>query len=196
MMMNPPYKVFQVGFNKCGTRSLCQLFKQSGYDSVHYQKGRLAKKILQNFLRSRDILSGINKHTFYSDLECAYGSRGVPIYAYLLYKEIYYQYPNSKFILNVRPIDDWIRSRLRHSNRKYVRFCKKRLKLNKGEVVEEWKNHFHKHIEDVIGFFIDKPDRLLVYDISTDNPDKIINFFPELNLDISKWGHYGKTKKR
>ena len=56
--------------------------------------------------------------------------------------------------------------------------------------------HFHKHTEDVKHFFEDNPDRLLVYDISKDGPDNIINFFSDLNLDISKWGHYGKTSHK
>ena len=194
--MEPNYKVFQIGFNKCATRSFFQLFKQSGYDSVHYQKGRLAKRILNNFLRSKSILEGIDKHFFYSDLECVYSSKIVPIYAYLFYKEIHEQYPNSKFILNVRPVDDWVRSRLRHSNRKYIRSCKTRLRMNKDKVVKEWRKHFHTHTEDVKSFFKDKPDKLLVYDISKDGPDNIINFFSDLNLDVSKWGHYGKTSHK
>ena len=42
-------------------------------------------------------------------------------------------------------------------------------------------------MHNVKNYFKDRPHDLLIYDISKDEPQKILDFFPELNLDISHW---------
>lgn len=38
-------KVFQIGFNKCGTTLIARLFQMNGYPAVHGAKGALAEDI-------------------------------------------------------------------------------------------------------------------------------------------------------
>ena len=38
-------RIFLIGHNKCGTRSFNKLLNKNGYSSIHYDKGRLAKRI-------------------------------------------------------------------------------------------------------------------------------------------------------
>ena len=43
-------RIFLIGHNKCGTRSFNKLLNKNGYSSIHYDKGRLAKRIQANFI--------------------------------------------------------------------------------------------------------------------------------------------------
>ena len=40
-----PGRIFLIGHNKCGTRSFHKLLRKNGYSSIHYDKGRLARRI-------------------------------------------------------------------------------------------------------------------------------------------------------
>ena len=50
-------RIFLIGHNKCGTRSFNKLLNKNGYSSIHYDKGRLAKRIQANFIFSRFVVS-------------------------------------------------------------------------------------------------------------------------------------------
>jgi hypothetical protein len=214
------YKVFQIGFNRCGTTSLYELFKGSGYKSVHYGKGWLARKMKDNIIKKIDstaypethkVLDGVDQFTFYSDMESVYDFK--PVFAYVFFKELYYDYPNAKFILNYRPFYDWVNSRLNFSDKYKARFLKNTgildiapketlsaedrtfwdSKINEN-LFDNWQHHYNSHIANVLDFFKDKPDRLLVYDLSKDSSDKIFNFFSDLDLDRNLWGQHNKSK--
>ena len=60
-------KVFQVGFGKCGTSSLHQFFLNSGYRSIHWGGGELAKSISRNVNNRNYILDGLDDYDFYTD---------------------------------------------------------------------------------------------------------------------------------
>jgi len=196
------YKVFQIGFNKTATVSFCELFEKSGYKSIHcWGQNRtpaLAVEIFNNFLNFNPILSNIDDFDFYSDMECLLPqilrkhNYNHPLFAYTLYKEIYNQYPSSKFILNIRPVDDWIRSRAKWG--RLLAFEAALRKQSKEDVIAGWRRHYHRHISDVLSFFESKPNQLLVYDISKDRVDKIISFFHDINLNPKHWHHLNKTR--
>ena len=50
------------------------------------------------------------------------------------------------------------------------------------EFIKIWINQWNEHLNDVINYFSDKNEKLLIYNIDTDNFNKIINFLPEFNL--------------
>ena len=53
------------------------------------------------------------------------------------------------------------------------------------EVQKDWKKTFENHTQEVRDFFADKQDhRFLEFNISTDHPQKIVDFLPELDLNI------------
>jgi len=217
------YKVFQIGFNRCGTTSLHELFKGSGYRSVHYAKGWLAYKMKDNLLKrinstafpvNHKILDEVEQFTFYSDMENVYSNTDTPIYAYMYFKELYYDYPNAKFIFNYRPFYDWVNSRLNFSDKYKLKFLKNTnicsdmpetfvsnnersywdMKIN-DDIYESWKWHYDTHMANVFDFFKDKPNKLLIYDISKDSSDKIFDFFADLELDKTKWMQHNTSKK-
>jgi len=188
-------KVFQIGFNKCGTRSLYKLFADNSIPALHWHtdQGKIAKKMLKNFLNGEKIIpKEYEKIIFFSDLEDVYNSNYLPIFAYRFYREIFDQFPDAKFILNTRPLNDWLSSRVRHDDGKYLNHCLNMLKISKTELIKDWKSHFLNHSAEVQDFFKDKPGKLLTFNISTDDVNKVINFFPEFNLQVKYWQKISK----
>ena len=116
-------KIFQIGFNKCGTTSFFHLFENFTnpcLKPIHWDDGRLAFKIYNNNKENIKLLDGYEDYIFFSDMECVIDNN---IYeAFRLYKELDKQYPNSKFILNVRNQENWVKSRLKHMGGRYKVF--------------------------------------------------------------------------
>jgi len=188
-------KVFQVGFNKCGTRSLYRFFADNSVPALHWHtdQGKIAKKMLANFLNGERIIPKEYENIiFFSDLEDVYGSNYLPIFSYRFYREIFDQFPDSKFILNIRPLHEWINSRLKHDDGKYLNHCLKILKISKLDLIKHWESHFLNHSKEVQDFFKDKKDRLLIFDISKDSVNKVIKFLPEFNLQAKHWQKISK----
>ena len=182
--------VFQIGFNKCGTRSLYNLFSESKIPSLHWHNdhGKLPKLMLHNFFAGRPLIPlNYEEYVFFSDLEDVYHNKYLANHSYYFYQHLYNQYPNSKFILNIRPLDDWLNSRLRHDDGKYLKQYMQTLSLNKSEVIDYWVDHFNNHIQSVKDFFLDKPNKLIIFNIATDKVDKLIKFFPDFNLRCENW---------
>lgn len=75
------YKCWGIGLGRTGTASLCHALRITGYQRVVHNP---------LFHQLRDMDAGADN--------------GVTIY----YKYLDYKYPNSKFILTVRDIDDWL----------------------------------------------------------------------------------------
>jgi hypothetical protein len=199
---NYSMKVFQIGFNKCGTDSISRLFKSSGYNAAHWEKGKLARTIKYNLNNNIKILTGIENFMCYTDLDSTIDE--FPNEAFKYFKEIDKQYPGSKFILNLRNIDTWIESRIHHnpfgknSTKKYSDLFQQHYGLkNIEEVKEYWKNDWETHIKNVLEYFKDRPDDLIVFNIETDNIDKLINFFNKFNIILYEkhWGKFNARRK-
>lgn len=99
---------------------------------------------------------------------------GQQLYAYKLFRELDDQYPESKFILNTRDINNWLKSRLNHQ--RYMAKDMKRLNLTMKEVLDYWAQDFISHNKSVNLYFKDKPEKLLVFDIEKDDPENICTF--------------------
>ena len=182
-------KIFIIGFNKTGTRSLDSYFNKNSIPSIHWDYNKLARQIKYNYEKGYNILYGYDHYTVFSDMEDAYNLN----YAYVDYfKEFDKEYPNSKFILNIRDVDNWIKSRNNHKN--YTEKIANKLNISKQELNNIWKNEFYNHKNNVINYFYDKPDKLLIFDIEKDSIQKINDFFPELHLDSTYYIHKGKTR--
>ena len=83
-----PGRIFLIGHNKCGTRSFHKLLRKNGYSSIHYDKGRLARRIQANFTFSKPLLDGVDDYCGYTDMElCG------EFYAYRFFPLLDLQYP-------------------------------------------------------------------------------------------------------
>jgi Sulfotransferase domain len=179
-------KIFQIGFHRCGTRTLYHFFHDNGIKSCHWENGDLAKKIYFNYYHSNKLLYGYDNYVFFSDMEAF-----TNLHAFKFYKLFNIQYPNSKFILNIRNVDDWILSRLKHNDGRYKEKLKKHHNLTDDELINFWKNDWELHIKNVMNYFKNS-DNLLIFNIDKDEPQNILNFL-ELKLDLKFWKHYGKS---
>jgi cytidyltransferase-like protein len=181
-------KIFQIGFNKCGTTSLHEFLIKNGLYSIHWDDGNLARKIIENFNRKRPLLSGYEEYDAFLDME----SVDDDIHIYLThFKMLDSQYPNSKFILNIRNVDDWILSRLNHPN--YLRITQISTGLKKEGVIDFWKNSFQKHLLEVKNYFKERESDFLILDIDGDK-NELFQFLSKfMSLTNTNFGHENIT---
>lgn len=185
-------KVFVIGFNKCGTRTLHYFFRNSGHKSINFDDGRLALSIFRNLINSRPLLEGYENFTVFADMECIDSTFAFE--AYKLYPYFADQYPDAAFILNTRDVERWLQSRFAHSYGSYVERYKKILKIrNDGDLLSYWRADWHRHHENVEHYFGERRRRFLKFNIETDSPDAIAAFVPEYRLDSSKYKIHGRT---
>lgn len=190
-------KIFIIGFNRCGTRTLHHFFKDNGLGAIHWDCDNLVNTFEKNIKRNKKLLDGgrtvkpsvsteglYSKCIVFSDMTRHDDNKDAKDY----YKRLDQDYPGSKFILNIRNVDDWIASRKKHCNGLIVNKLKKYHNCSLNELENKWKEMFNEHTNQVLEYFKDRPDDLLVFDINTNTVDDVVNFFePYYNLDKSKW---------
>lgn len=173
-------KIFCIGLNKTGTSSLHVAFKTLGFNSVHCltEDRRSIKHIIKlNYDQGRDILEGISEYDVILDWDLDDSS-------HYIFKQFDKCYPNSKFILNTRDVEAWLRSRVKHYERK-----RERIKTDPNfnapwpEIDEDiWRYHYQRHHKAVLEYFHSRPDDLLIFDISKGHGFKEICDFLELPI--------------
>jgi hypothetical protein len=151
-------KVFCIGFHKTGTTSMMHALTILGYRVTG-----------PNHVFTRDIarrLEGIvealsHKHDAFQDNPWP-----------LVYRQMDRLHPGSKFILTLRDEDKWLESNLKHFRRKNSPM--RELIYGPGAAhpkgnEELYKARLRRHNQEVMEYFADRPDDLLVIDI-TRNP--------------------------
>lgn len=212
-------RIFQIGFNRCGTKTLSTFFRKNGYRAVHWADGKLAEGMELARLEGKPLLHYVGHWDVYTDMERVAHRRWfkgrvlrrllrrkgtdeleTPIYAYRYFRTLDRQYPGSTFILNVRDPDLWVRSRLRFEadDGGDYRFCEhgERAHENQAALVACWKEHWHEHVRDVKEHFEGRPDDLLVFHIEDDPVEKLVAFFERAghDLDPAHWGWRNRTR--
>lgn len=213
-------KIFQIGFNKCGTASLHTLFAYRVNPPVlatHWGAGVLAKAILDNIrLGTRLLPEKYDEYTFFSDMECSFKSAGKIewFFAFKHFDELDRQYPGSRFILNTRDADAWVRSRMRHrfgmmlnedgsvesGDYSYAEQVLSWLNasghnLSKENLGSFWKEEREQHHEKVLTYFKNRPDDLLVFDFGRDPFSKFAAFFSDFEFTVDRMPLVNKTDK-
>ncbi|NDG33426.1 hypothetical protein EB118_25650, partial [bacterium] len=202
-------KIFQIGFNKCGTLSLWNLFHNySSINAIHWDNGSLAEKIYKNIYSDTNLpLDSYEDYIYFGDMEC-FIQEDSRIKYIQIYKDFFdildINYPESLFILNTRNIDNWIRSRLNHNflqpiygEIKYIGLFKKVYNTNKiSEIIKIWKNDWIEHHNNIKKYFHRNTHRLFVFNIEKDSPDKLFNYLRCRNIkfQINTLPHDNKTK--
>ena len=211
-------RIFQIGFNRCGTTTIHRFFEDNGLRSIQWARGSIAAGIEAARIEGKPLLHYVDGYQIYCDMEFMredhagkyisrrpftklYANLGEtridkPIYAFEYFRELDQQYPGSRFILNTRDIEKWIRSRMEFLHLDYY-FCSHGDDVHDShfELEKCWRNHWHTHLESVREYFSERPEKLLEFDIEKDRQDKIISFFVDYDLDSSKWGWHNKRKK-
>ncbi len=187
-------RIFQIGFNKCGTRSLYRFLQRSGIQAAHFNRGLLAWSIQDNIAHGRKPLHGrIDQWVAYTDIQQVTRERAIEGVRY--FRQLYEYYPNSYFILNTRDKAAWIKSRLAHGAGFYARRYSRALGVEtEEEVVAAWSADWDNHHAEVQDFFADKPGRLLVYDIKNSKPQEMVDFLsPDFLTRVEDFRHEGDT---
>lgn len=144
-------KVFAIGFHRTGTTSIARALEILGYRFTG-----------PNFTFEENLPEVVNELAL--DLARQYDAFSDSPW-FLLYKELDEQFPGSKFILTSRPTDKWLKS---------VR------KLTTGTPMERLiygeniaaasdarlRERYERHNREVLDYFSDRPDDLLVIDFS------------------------------
>lgn len=193
-----PVRVFQIGFSKCGTTTIAEFFKANGVPAVHQDHGYLPKDIYENYRNSLALIpSRYEKYLVFTDMEFMGQLPQINI-GVLLFKELDKQYPGSKFILNTRNKQAWLKSRSLHrmagKKSTLLEFTADLLKISPAEVLVRWSQEWDMHHLEAIRYFKDRPNDLLVFDIERDNPQKLVSFFKNnYILDSKRYSHKNKT---
>ena len=150
--------VFNIGFNKSGSTSLTIALNILGIPTLHYDyraqqnSMRLHCFLLKNKENNQRLFYGLDDtYRGFSDFR---GER--------YFRELYAQYPNSKFILTIRPLEDWLRStEISLSDpRKNLERIRNKIRI---ELYNEKKyiKYYRNYKKQIRKFFKDKPDQFL-----------------------------------
>ena len=188
-------KIFQIGFHKCGTRTLHRFFEDHGIPTLHWDEGRLARSAHRRIRLGDDPFADYPENVFFSDMEFISAETHLEIYKEFRY--IYSYYPDAFYILNTRNRNDWMRSRAHHPL--LIDYYKSLLDTESADVVRSyWAREWREHHADVRRFFDEVKGKLLVFDLDRHGGEELVSFLGGAvgELDPSRFGHFGKTRYR
>ena len=150
-------RVFCIGLNKTGTSSFHAAMEILGLKAIHgggpdWGGDKINAKVRGNIDAGRPLLTGIDPTIdAFSDLGIIATH----------FDKLDAQYPGSRFVLTLRPVDDWIDSRRRHVERNIER---KKAGEYEGDflVVDEplWREQWDRQLRRARTYFDGRPDFL------------------------------------
>ena len=174
--------IIGVGFQKTGTSSLREALKVLGYRVKDTTKRALIPILKGDYDK---ILRMLKDYDAVEDTPW-----------YIIYKELDQRIPNCKFILTIREEESWYKSvnrhigNLRSANHEYIYGKGKGLpKEDKQHTIEV----YNRHNAEVIEYFKDRPDDLLILDFT--KGDKWEKLCPFLQKEIPNqlFPHYNNA---
>ena len=174
-------KVFGIGLQKTGTSSLGKALKTFGYN-VNQTDYAMMNKLMEG-----------DKESIRKRAEEFNGFEDNPWP--IVFKDLDEWFPGSKFILTVRDKDNWLKSIIKHYGKKTFEFEKWYYGVDYPVGNEEvYIQKFENHNKEVIEYFKDRPDDLLVVD--WEKGDKWDKLCPFLGVDIPEepFPHLNRNK--
>lgn len=169
-------KIFGIGLSRTGTTTLNDVLVQLGYNVVHYP--------------SEDELWG-----FHTD-----GATDIPVIPE--YKELDRKFPNSKFILTVRNKEQWLDSIVPYLERKRGWNMAPRQVTIRSLVYgtpfpnrAEAEKAYDYHMNDMLTYFKNRKQDLLVLDIIGGDSTKLLTDFLGVDPIDPVFPHKNKLKK-
>jgi len=172
-------KVFLIGYNKTATCAFHEFFLNNHYNSIHWKNNMdfLAKRMKSNYIMNLPMLHGIDYYDFYSDFSYCENNEYIEGNEY--FQELDEDYPNSYFIMQYRPLDDWINSRLNHiknGKKDYpIRIARSLDLPNINMVLDLWEEQWNITHKEMIQYF-NGYDRFLPINIAEEGIETIIHF--------------------
>jgi len=146
-------KIFCIGFHKTGTKSLATALSKLGY-SITGPNGVKDSKIAHNVYTMAHNL--VKKYDAFQD-------NPWPI----IFKEMDKSYPGSKFILTVRDTEAWIKSIVSHFGKRKTPMRKWIYGIGFPKGNEDiYIRRYEKHNKEVREYFKNRPDDLLILDLT------------------------------
>lgn len=200
-------RIFCLGFPKCATSSFHHAFKKAGLISIHEFRyddifGKRRKVSVFEYLNraNKDELpllhycSDINTFT---QMDWSGNDAPTPGFPQILFfQKLDQQYPESKFVLNTRPIQNWLRSLRYYSGGDLVKNWIKAelpgLPKGKGTTDEELTTWYQWHCDNVRNYFSGK-NNFLEINIEDDfgkNQNTLREF---LQLKKFTWLHHNAS---
>jgi hypothetical protein len=169
--------IFQIGFNKCATNSLCEFLSDSGITALHWHGGVLAQRISRRIQAGQDPIKDFPTTIGFFDM--VYNSPNVLLEPYKQFEYLHSWYPEALFLLNTRDREKWIKSRLAHeapnSHVRLVSRYAQYLGLPEDQVPDFWRAEWDTHHALVRAYFKGSPN-FLEFDIERDDPEKLRAF--------------------
>ena len=150
--------MFGIGLNKTGTTSLHNALTMLGYESLHWGGPPLRKLVEASIASGDPLLSRLDaRFDAFSDIQA------LSVNFELLDR----QYPGSRFVLTVRPIEEWLDSRRRHVEQNVKRTVMGEYEGN-FVVADEtiWREEWATHLARVRDYFSGR-DNFLEIDITS-----------------------------
>ncbi len=176
--------VFQIGFNRCGTKFITDLFQSNGYEARHWGRGGLAEDIFHAKAAGLRPLQDWPNARLFSDLESVHRYDKPMLEGYKEFRFLEEHFPDALFILNERDPEAWAASRASHHDGQYIRFHAHHLGLPLSEVPHYWLRDWDRHIGDVVAHF-EGSEKLIRYNIDTDRP-------ADLAERLAPWFTFGR----
>lgn len=188
-------KIFQIGFNITGTRSLAYFFRKNNFKDFHWENRKLAEQLFANLDTQRKITHFNGKFegpfpskqgAFYSDMEkvisreerLGHGDIFFKWEAYKLFKELDNYYNNIYFILNLR--NDWIKRKIEKNKEKG-----KEGFYTEKELREFLEKNYNEHIKNVREYFKGRDD-FIEFNIQDENIHKVAEWLRGHGFKIKK----------
>ncbi len=179
--------IIQIGFNKCATTALFQLFRDSGYAPLHsngrYWRQRnhpqldgvmVQEQIASNIEKGRKPFAGFEAFDAFFDMELSSADQRIANYRH--FAVMAETYPDALFILNTRDPEDWLRSRARHHDGLYLSEAQAFYGLSADDVIRKWAEDFRAHNAAVLSYFQSSSDRLCHFNTDVDPISKVVDF--------------------
>ncbi len=188
-------KIFQIGFNKCGSTSLHNFFIKNNIKSIHWDSGKLSRKIFDNFECKKGLITGYEKYQAFTDMVDVdeFFEKEVHVD---LFTNLYDEFPDSIYIFNDRNLEQWIESRMAHGGGQYALYAQKRLGVKSlDDVKSYWLRRYDEHKKRVISFFKGKENFVHLYIDDELSVNKLIQFLRRSGFKISdhSFPHRNKT---
>lgn len=199
----PPLpRVVAVGFNKCATRSLAQLFARAGHRTVHHKlrdrwpvPRRAGAVMRDNLAAGRKVFDSFADYTFYCDLIVNDGRTSYD--GATAFREILRDYPGTILLLNLRDREAWITSRLRHGHGEFARREMAARGLpDTDALTDAWRADWDSHIAAVRAHMAGLPEQFVEFDIDRDSPEALCARLPAYGLNPADFHDVGNSRDR
>lgn len=173
-------RFFQIGMNRAGSKEICSHFGTRGYSYAHWDKGRIAKRLARGGKNGKPLLKEYDGIHLLSDIEVNGGDFCYE--GFYDFERLFEHFPSAIFILNYRPIDEWIRSRTEFRDGQYLESHRIHFNLKTAQdVKDKWESDWLAHVRKLHDFE-KKGLRLIEWPIYTQKPSLFFSRIDEMLL--------------